>query len=116
MKRTKISEIFSSEKIGSQHIVMGWVRTKRDSKGGFSFIELNDGSCLSGLQVIADVVAQVEAAGIPAERIVLGGFSQGACLAAEFVACDRIIACHFDTFGFIKVDHQAAIEAFRQKG
>jgi asparaginyl-tRNA synthetase len=33
---------------------MGWVRTRRDSKGGFSFIELNDGSCLRGLQVIAD--------------------------------------------------------------
>jgi len=54
LKRTKIAEIFSSEKIGDRVTVMGWVRTKRDSKGGFSFIELNDGSCLSGLQVIAD--------------------------------------------------------------
>jgi len=33
---------------------MGWVRTRRDSKGGFSFIEINDGSSLSGLQIIAD--------------------------------------------------------------
>ena len=33
---------------------MGWVRTRRDSKGGFSFIEVNDGSCLSSLQVIAE--------------------------------------------------------------
>jgi len=33
---------------------MGWVRTRRDSKGGFSFVEINDGSCLSGLQVIAE--------------------------------------------------------------
>jgi asparaginyl-tRNA synthetase len=33
---------------------MGWVRTRRDSKGGFSFIEINDGSCLSNLQVIGD--------------------------------------------------------------
>ena len=31
----------------------GWVRTRRDSKGGFSFLELNDGSCLANLQVIA---------------------------------------------------------------
>ena len=54
MKRTKIAEIRSSGKIGAQYTVMGWVRTRRDSKGGFSFIELNDGSCLSGLQVIAD--------------------------------------------------------------
>ena len=40
----------------------------------------------SALQVISDLVAQVEATGIPAERIVLTGFSQGACLASEFVA------------------------------
>ncbi len=33
--------------------VSGWVRTKRDAKD-FSFIELNDGSCLANIQVIAD--------------------------------------------------------------
>ena len=33
--------------------VQGWVRTRRDSKG-FSFLEINDGSCLKNLQVIAD--------------------------------------------------------------
>jgi asparaginyl-tRNA synthetase len=31
----------------------GWVRTRRDSKE-FSFVELNDGSCLRGIQVIID--------------------------------------------------------------
>jgi predicted esterase len=46
----------------------------------------NEPGISSGLQAIADLVAQVEAAGIPVERIVLGGFSQGACLASEFVA------------------------------
>ncbi len=40
--------------IGQRAEVRGWVRTRRDSKGGFSFIELNDGSCLSNLQIIAD--------------------------------------------------------------
>lgn len=49
-------------------------------------IESNQPGLSSGLQVIGDVVAQIEAAGIPAEKIVLGGFSQGACLASEFVA------------------------------
>ena len=34
--------------------VQGWVRTKRDSKGGFSFIEINDGSCMESIQVVAD--------------------------------------------------------------
>jgi predicted esterase len=49
-------------------------------------IEQNEPGLSSGLQVLADLVAQVEAAGIPAEKIIIGGFSQGACLASEFVA------------------------------
>ncbi len=40
----------------------------------------------SALQQLSDVLAQIEAAGIPAERVIIGGFSQGACLATEFVA------------------------------
>lgn len=39
--------------IGQTAEVRGWVRTRRDSKGGFSFIELNDGSCLNNLQIVA---------------------------------------------------------------
>ncbi len=40
---------------GSEAIrVRGWVRTRRDSKSGFSFLELNDGSCMKSLQVLAD--------------------------------------------------------------
>jgi len=54
LKRIRIAELFSKEKIGDKITVMGWVRTRRDSKGGFSFIEVNDGSCLANLQVIAD--------------------------------------------------------------
>ena len=54
MKRTRIADILSFEKGTDKITVMGWVRTRRDSKGGFSFIELNDGSCLSNLQIIAD--------------------------------------------------------------
>ena len=33
--------------------IRGWVRTRRDSKGGFSFLEVNDGTCLGNLQVVA---------------------------------------------------------------
>lgn len=36
-----------------QVIVAGWVRTKRAAKS-FSFIELNDGSCLANIQIILD--------------------------------------------------------------
>ena len=40
----------------------------------------------SALNVVADVVDQLEAGGISPARVVLAGFSQGACLASEFVA------------------------------
>lgn len=30
------------------------MRTRRDSKGGFSFLELNDGTCLANIQIVAD--------------------------------------------------------------
>ncbi len=39
---------------GAEVIVQGWTRTRRDSKAGFSFIHLNDGSCLANIQLVAD--------------------------------------------------------------
>lgn len=54
MKRTKIREIKHENKwIGQDACVKGWVRTVRGQKN-FTFIEVNDGSTLSNLQVIAD--------------------------------------------------------------
>ena len=46
----------------------------------------NEPGLSSALQVVTDLVIQVEEAGIPAEKIIIGGFSQGACLASEFAA------------------------------
>ena len=54
MKRTLIKHVLDSARVDHEVTVAGWVRTRRDSKGGFSFIEINDGSCFGGLQVIAD--------------------------------------------------------------
>src|SRR5579859_7589714 len=39
--------------VGSEATVKGWVRTRRDSKGGFSFIAVNDGSCFDSIQIVA---------------------------------------------------------------
>lgn len=36
--------------LGKSVVVKGWVRTKRDQKT-FSFVEVNDGSCMKGVQV-----------------------------------------------------------------
>jgi len=38
---------------GQDVTVKGWVRTRRDSKGGFSFITINDGSCFDSIQIVA---------------------------------------------------------------
>ncbi|MBM3318244.1 MAG: asparagine--tRNA ligase, partial [Candidatus Eisenbacteria bacterium] len=38
---------------GASVTVQGWVRTRRDSKAGLSFIHLSDGSCFAPLQVVA---------------------------------------------------------------
>ena len=38
---------------GSQVTVRGWVRTRRDSKAGLSFVNVSDGSCFAPIQVVA---------------------------------------------------------------
>jgi asparaginyl-tRNA synthetase len=43
-----------TELLGTDIEITGWVRTKRDSKAGFSFVEINDGSHFDSIQVIAD--------------------------------------------------------------
>jgi len=40
--------------VGETLVLKGWVRTRRDSKAGFSFINLHDGSCFDGIQIVAD--------------------------------------------------------------
>ncbi len=56
MKRMRIKSLLNSEAATDRIRVSGWVRTRRDAKG-FSFLEVNDGSCLKNLQVIVDEAA-----------------------------------------------------------
>src|SRR5207302_3347846 len=51
--RTLIKNILAAAQPQEAISVKGWVRTRRDSKG-FSFLELNDGSCLANLQIVVD--------------------------------------------------------------
>jgi len=55
----------------------------------FSFLaplEQNEPGLSSALALLSEVVAKIEEAGIPKNKIVLSGFSQGACLSLEFAA------------------------------
>jgi len=73
MQRTRISEILKKES-GGPVLLKGWVRTRRDSKG-FSFLELNDGSCLANVQAVVDHTPEL----LPA----LEGVATGAAVALE---------------------------------
>ena len=53
MKSDHIKTLVQDPAVGSGVTVAGWLRTRRDSSG-FSFLEVNDGSCLANIQVIAD--------------------------------------------------------------
>ncbi|HAB14767.1 MAG TPA: asparagine--tRNA ligase [Planctomycetaceae bacterium] len=52
MATRRIVQILADGQPGESQKVCGWVRTRRDSKAGLSFVELNDGSCLSSLQLV----------------------------------------------------------------
>jgi asparaginyl-tRNA synthetase len=53
MKRTRIKDAVNAAEPSEDILVKGWVRTRRKSKG-CSFLEVNDGSCLSNLQVVVE--------------------------------------------------------------
>jgi asparaginyl-tRNA synthetase len=50
--RLKIAEILASPRLETETVLMGWVRTKRESKAGLAFVEINDGSSFANLQAV----------------------------------------------------------------
>jgi asparaginyl-tRNA synthetase len=51
---TRIASVLAgTEPVGSRITIEGWVRTRRDSKAGLSFLAIHDGSCFDPLQVVA---------------------------------------------------------------
>ena len=52
MEKITVAQARRAETIGSEIELAGWVRTRRDSKAGFSFLELNDGSSMGNIQVV----------------------------------------------------------------
>lgn len=52
MSSMRVNDALAAE-VGSAVTLKGWVRTRRDSKAGLSFIQLHDGSCFDPIQVVA---------------------------------------------------------------
>jgi asparaginyl-tRNA synthetase len=52
--KQRISQVLGGEvAVGSRVTVEGWIRTRRDSKAGLSFLAVHDGTCFEPLQVVA---------------------------------------------------------------
>jgi len=73
-ERIRIRKLLASDGPRDSVLVKGWVRTRRDAKE-FSFIEINDGSCLANIQAIVDATAP--------EFDLIGNVSTGAAVAIE---------------------------------
>ncbi len=72
MKQIKIKTLLSSPVTGTDVLVKGWVRTKRGNRN-ISFIELNDGSTIKNIQIVADADQF--------DETLLKEITTGACLA-----------------------------------
>ena len=53
MERTRVKQALNAEGPVEGIMLKGWIRTKRESKGAV-FLELNDGSCRTNLQIVVD--------------------------------------------------------------
>ncbi|MFC7132936.1 MULTISPECIES: alpha/beta hydrolase [Salinibaculum] len=86
---TAQSIVTSMQRLGRDGVAMLAPQAARNTWYPHSFlepVERNEPGRSSGLQAVGDAVATATDAGIPAEKVVVLGFSQGACLASEFVA------------------------------
>lgn len=72
-------------------------------------------TCLTMDMKLIPMYAKLDFAILP----VGGNFTmdaEDAVIAADFIQCNKVIGVHFDTFGYIKIDHEAAKEKFRSAG
>lgn len=82
---------------------------------GYSFYAAGDTALTMDMKLIPMTCPKLDFAILPIGDAFTMGY-EDAVIAAEFVACDRIIGCHYDTFGLIEIDHEAAKKAFADKG
>ncbi len=78
-----VRQVLTAPNIGSQVIIQGWVRTKRESKGGFAFLEVNDGSYFQNLQIVVPAEIASYASEIPKVFSGTSVFVQGEIVASQ---------------------------------
>lgn len=79
--------------------------------GGKAFYFAGDTALTLDMQLIPKW-AKLDVALLPIGDNFTMGY-EDAAIAAEFIQCNKVIGLHYDTFGYIKIDHQAAINHFK---
>jgi L-ascorbate metabolism protein UlaG (beta-lactamase superfamily) len=121
---------------GKYHFDFGWVKyvyathssvlpdgTYGGNPGGFviwndtdgCFYFAGDTGLTLDMQLIPMTCPKLDLAILPVGDNFTMGYDD-ATIAAEFIQCDTIIGCHYDTFPPVKIDHNAAKNAFAAKG
>lgn len=114
LSRHKVKKIFDGQgvKVGDNIKVQGWVRTIRDQKK-FAFIEVNDGSSLQSLQVVADadietyseVTKLTTGAAVDIEGIVVESTGKGQKVELKAQKVTLVGDCPADTYPLQKKRH-----------
>src|SRR5918995_2909774 len=85
--------------VGSRVTVRGWVRTRRDSKAGLSFVHVHDGSCFDPIQVVAsaqlpnyetDVKKLTSGCAVIAQGVLVQSQGQGQSVEVQAEAVDVV--------------------------
>lgn len=85
-----------------------------ESKEGTLYYS-GDTALFSDMKLIPQTGIKLDVAFLPiGDNFTMG--VEEAIIASDFIQCNRIIGLHYDTFGFIKIDHKEAMEKFRKKG
>ena len=120
--KTSVSQARRKESVGRQVVLEGWVRTRRDSKAGFSFIELNDGSCFGNVQVLAPntlanyetgVLALTAGSSVRIEGLVKESPGAGQATEVEAARVELLGTCDAETYPLQKKRH--SLEFLREK-
>ncbi|MCB0528036.1 MAG: metal-dependent hydrolase [Saprospiraceae bacterium] len=83
-----------------------------DSQDGVLYVA-GDTALTMDMQLIPMTCPTLDAAILPIGSNFTMDYAD-ALIAADFIKCNRIIGCHYDTFGFIKIDHKEAKARFSE--
>ncbi len=79
------------------------------------FYFAGDTALTTDMQLIPKLCPKLDFCILPVGDNFTMGYEE-AVLAADFVDCSKVVACHFDTFGFIRIDQDEVKKAFADAG